>query len=124
VTGLTPDPEHVGLLRTLFDDPVKKQFYDQIARFTGTNGTPALTPPLAYEGPVGTSTSGPTPEDAVERCREARGDDSLCSCAGTQPGIAYLGPREIVVGETTVVDTTIWRWRRVVCRDALATQAD
>ena len=49
-TGLTPAPEHVGLPRTIFDDPVNKHFYDQIAWFTGSAGTPALTPPLRYEG--------------------------------------------------------------------------
>lgn len=48
-TGLTPAPEHVGLPRTLFDDPVKHHFYDQIAWFTGTSGAPRLTPPLRYE---------------------------------------------------------------------------
>ena len=58
------------------------------------------------------------------RCREALGDDCVCSCAGTQHGIAHLGPREIVVGETTIVDTTISRWRRVVCRDESSARAD
>jgi endonuclease/exonuclease/phosphatase family metal-dependent hydrolase len=48
-TGLRPAPEHVGLPRTLFDDPVKKHFYDQIAWFVGAAGTPMLTPPLRYE---------------------------------------------------------------------------
>jgi endonuclease/exonuclease/phosphatase family metal-dependent hydrolase len=47
-TGLTPAPEHLGLPRTIFDDPQSKHFYDQIAWFTGLNGTPQLTPPLAY----------------------------------------------------------------------------
>ena len=49
-TGLSPAPEHIGLPRTLFDDPIKKHFYDQIAWFTGLSGTPSLTPPLRYEG--------------------------------------------------------------------------
>jgi hypothetical protein len=49
-TGLTPAPEHVGLPRTLFDEPIKQHFYDQIAWFTGVSGTPSLTPPLRYEG--------------------------------------------------------------------------
>jgi len=48
-TGLTPAPEHEGLPRTIFDDPGAEHFYDQIAWFTGINGTPQLTRPLAYE---------------------------------------------------------------------------
>jgi hypothetical protein len=48
-TGLTPAPEHQNLPRTIFDDPQAKHFYDQIAWFTGLQGTPQLTPPLAYE---------------------------------------------------------------------------
>jgi endonuclease/exonuclease/phosphatase family metal-dependent hydrolase len=48
-TGLTPAPEHQGLPRTIFDDPGEEHFYDQVAWFTGVNGTPQLTPPLAYE---------------------------------------------------------------------------
>lgn len=50
------------------------------------------------------------------RCREATGDDCVCSCAGTQHGIAFLSERERVVGETTIVDTTIARWRRLLTR--------
>ena len=49
-TGLTPAPQHVGLPRTIFDDPTKPHFYDQIAWFTGASGAPQLTPPLRYEG--------------------------------------------------------------------------
>lgn len=49
-TGLRPAPEHVNLPRTLFDDPDKPHFYDQIAWFTGAMGAPQLTPPLRYEG--------------------------------------------------------------------------
>jgi endonuclease/exonuclease/phosphatase family metal-dependent hydrolase len=48
-TGLTPAPEHQNLPRTIFDDPQTKHFYDQIAWFTGLQGAPQLTPPLAYE---------------------------------------------------------------------------
>jgi len=59
-TGLTPAPEHVGLPRTLFDDPLKKHFYDQIAWFTGAAGTPALTAPLRYEGQGGNFDFRPT----------------------------------------------------------------
>jgi len=64
-TGLTPAPEHVGLPRTLFDDPIKKHFYDQIAWFTGVGGTPALTPPLAYEGLGGNFDFRPTLQKAL-----------------------------------------------------------
>ena len=49
-TGLTPAPEHASLPRTIFDEPGAGHFYDQIAWFTGINGTPQLTPPFAYEG--------------------------------------------------------------------------
>jgi endonuclease/exonuclease/phosphatase family metal-dependent hydrolase len=59
-TGLTPAPEHVGLPRTLFDDPIKKHFYDQIAWFTGAAGTPQLTPPLRYEALGGNFDFRPT----------------------------------------------------------------
>jgi endonuclease/exonuclease/phosphatase family metal-dependent hydrolase len=48
-TGLQPAPEHIGLPRTLFDDPTAKHFYDQIAWFTGVGGVPMLKPPLQYE---------------------------------------------------------------------------
>lgn len=48
-TGLRPAPQHASLPRTIFDDPAKHHHYDQIAWFTGTAGTPLLTPPLAYE---------------------------------------------------------------------------
>ncbi len=50
------------------------------------------------------------------RCREAVGDDCVCSCAGSQHGIAWLGANELVVGESTIVDTTVVRWRRVLQR--------
>jgi hypothetical protein len=45
----SPAPEHLGLPRTLFDNPTAKHFYDQIAWFTGAGGTPNLKPPLRYE---------------------------------------------------------------------------
>lgn len=48
-TGLHPAPEHASLPRTIFDDPVKHHHYDQIAWFTGANGSPLLRAPLAYE---------------------------------------------------------------------------
>lgn len=58
-TGLAPAPEDIGLPRTLFDDPVKPHFYDQIAWFTGASGSPRLTPPSATRISAATSTSGP-----------------------------------------------------------------
>lgn len=48
-TGLTPAPGHVGLPRTIFSDPSKPHFYDQVAWFSGANGTPMLSPPLRYD---------------------------------------------------------------------------
>jgi MFS family permease len=48
-TGLTPAPGHVGLPRTIFSDPTKPHFYDQVAWFSGSNGTPMLSPPLRYD---------------------------------------------------------------------------
>jgi endonuclease/exonuclease/phosphatase family metal-dependent hydrolase len=64
-TGLTPAPEHVGLPRTLFDDPTKKHFYDQIAWFTGAAGAPQLTPPLKYEGVGGNFDFRPTLQNSL-----------------------------------------------------------
>jgi hypothetical protein len=64
-TGLTPAPEHVALPRTLFDDPTKKHFYDQIAWFTGAAGTPQLTPPLRYEGLGGNFDFRPTLQNSL-----------------------------------------------------------
>lgn len=52
-TGLTPAPDHVGLPRTIFDDPAKPHFYDQIAWFSDPAGNPLWTPPLSYSGPAG-----------------------------------------------------------------------
>ena len=66
---------------------------------------------------VEVTTDGGVGNRCDTRCREATGDDCVCACAGTQHGIALLGPRERVVGETTIVDTTIARWRRVLRRD-------
>lgn len=48
-TGLRPAPEHVGLPRTIFQDPEEEHFYDQIAWFVKPDGSSALTPPLRYE---------------------------------------------------------------------------
>jgi hypothetical protein len=66
-------------------------------------------------GCVEVITDGGVGNKCDTRCREARGDDCICSCAGTQHGIHHLGPKERVVGETTIIDTTIVRWRRVTC---------
>lgn len=52
-TGLTPAPGHLGLPRTIFSDPTRPHFYDQVAWFSGADGTPALTPPLRYEDQSG-----------------------------------------------------------------------
>lgn len=48
-TGLQPPAELASLPRTIFDDPTKPHFYDQIAWFDGKTGNPGLTPPLRYE---------------------------------------------------------------------------
>jgi hypothetical protein len=48
--GLTPPFELLGLPRTIFDDPTKPHFYDQIAWFT-TGSRAALT--LSYEHEAG-----------------------------------------------------------------------
>ncbi len=48
-TGLTPAPDHMGLPRTIFDEPGASDlnsFYDQIAWFETVNGKPYLT--LSY----------------------------------------------------------------------------
>lgn len=74
---------------------------------------------LAREyGCVEVITDGGVANKCDVRCRDARGDDCICSCAGTQHGVGGPGAGEIVVGETTIVDTTIARWRRVVCADS------
>jgi hypothetical protein len=70
-------------------------------------------------GCVAAITDGRVGNKCDTRCREARGDDCICSCAGTQHGIHHLGDNERVVGETTIVDMTIARWRRVICRSDL-----
>ncbi len=49
-TGLRPPPQLAALPRTIFDDPRKPHFYDQIAWFAGTPGPSNLTPPLSYGG--------------------------------------------------------------------------
>jgi endonuclease/exonuclease/phosphatase family metal-dependent hydrolase len=48
-TGLHPPTELEGLPRTIFDDPGKEHFFDQIAWFTGEDGGSGLEPPLAYD---------------------------------------------------------------------------
>ena|SRR5260221_6653236 len=67
-------------------------------------------------GIVEVTTDGGVGNRCDTRCREATGDDCVCSCAGTQHGIGFLSAGERVVGETTIVDTTIVRWRRVMRR--------
>jgi endonuclease/exonuclease/phosphatase family metal-dependent hydrolase len=52
-TGLTPAPGHVGLPRTIFADETKPHFYDQVAWFTGSDGTPVLRAPLRHDGQAG-----------------------------------------------------------------------
>ncbi|HLF16105.1 MAG TPA: endonuclease/exonuclease/phosphatase family protein [Candidatus Thermoplasmatota archaeon] len=45
-TGLEPCPDHVGLPRTIFDDPQKpssRKFFDQVAWFRGQGGAPVLS---------------------------------------------------------------------------------
>jgi hypothetical protein len=68
-------------------------------------------------GLIEVATDGSTGNRCDTRCREAIGDECVCACAGRMHGAAYLGPTERVVGETTVVDTAISRWRRVLVRD-------
>jgi hypothetical protein len=67
-------------------------------------------------GLVEVITDGSSTERCDTRCREATGDDCVCSCAGSQHGLQTLTHGERVVGETTIVGTTS-RWRRVVVRD-------
>jgi endonuclease/exonuclease/phosphatase family metal-dependent hydrolase len=51
-TGLTPPAELNNIPRTIFDQPGRPHFYDQIAWFTGAGGVPQLS--LAYTGRAGT----------------------------------------------------------------------
>lgn len=51
-TGLRPPAELNGIPRTIFDDPGKEHFYDQICWFNGEKGTPALS--MDYTGRAGT----------------------------------------------------------------------
>lgn len=69
-------------------------------------------------GCVEVITDGGLANKCDTRCRAARGDDCVCSCAGTQHGGGQLSAGEIVVAETTIVDTTTTRWRRVLCRSS------
>jgi hypothetical protein len=62
-------------------------------------------------------TDGSSGNRCDTRCREAVGDECVCSCAGSQHGSSTLAAGERVVGETTIVDTNITRWRRVLRRD-------
>jgi len=53
-TGLRPPPEIEGLRRTIFDDPGKEHHFDQVAWFTGEDGSgPRLEPPLRYDRQAG-----------------------------------------------------------------------
>jgi endonuclease/exonuclease/phosphatase family metal-dependent hydrolase len=47
-TGLRPAPELVALPRTIFHQPTKPHFYDQIAWFPGDAGLQNLRPPFRY----------------------------------------------------------------------------
>lgn len=51
-TGLRPPAELNAIPRTIFDDPGKEHFYDQICWFTGEMGAPALS--MDYTGRAGT----------------------------------------------------------------------